>query len=201
MILLIDTDIFCKLGLAGILKEAAALFGVPLTDCGRLPALPHMLRRGGLRKRYGAQTCDALLPLAEQVPPVDEAAAEWLDRFTHVEGIDPGEAQLYALAAERQLSVLTDDKRALQALKEVVGAPEALSGRVAVLESVLLVLCEQRGIEDVRARMAALSGMDLMVQTCFSLDNTDPREGLRSYLAAITVEVHPLLLWRPGSPT
>ena len=75
----------------------------------------------------------------------------------------------------------------------------ALSGRVAALESILLVLCDRLGADGVRARTVELAGLDTMVQVCFSPANPDPSEGLASYVSALTLEVHPLLLWQPGS--
>ncbi len=68
MRLLVDTDAFCKLAVGGVLHDAIALLGADLSECGRLPALPHMLRRGGLRKKFGPKACDALLPVANEVP-------------------------------------------------------------------------------------------------------------------------------------
>jgi hypothetical protein len=85
-------------------------------------------------------------------------------------------------------------------LKDAPDVVEALSGRVAVLESILLPLCEHRGVEDVRSRVAPVARLDIMVKTCFSVGNADPRAGLTSYLEAFTAEVQPLLLWQPGSP-
>lgn len=50
MRLLLDTDAFCKLGAAGVFDDALSLLGLSVSDCGRLPALPYMLRKGSLRK-------------------------------------------------------------------------------------------------------------------------------------------------------
>jgi hypothetical protein len=41
MNLLVDTDAFCKLGVAALLEDAAGVFGARLTECGRLAALPY----------------------------------------------------------------------------------------------------------------------------------------------------------------
>lgn len=46
--LLLDTDIFCKLGVADLLDDTLSILGLKYSDCSRLPALPHMLRRGRL---------------------------------------------------------------------------------------------------------------------------------------------------------
>jgi hypothetical protein len=199
MALLIDSDAFCKLGVAGLLEDAAGLFGLMLGDSARLPALPYMLRRGALVRRFGIAACNTLLPIAEELPAIPEADAPLLDRLLRIEAIDPGEAQLLAVAMEHRLTLLTGDKRSLRALKDVPEVLEALSGRIAIIESVLLGLCEQRGVEYIRAHVAVLAGHDTMIQTCFSPDNTDPGAGLTSYLNAIAVDVRPLDLWQPPS--
>ena len=100
MKVLIDTDAFCKLGLAGLLTDAVATLGAQLPDCERLPALTHMLRRGSVPKRFGKENCESLLKTADAVPSLQPPTSEWLDRFLPAPGIDPGEAQLFSAAAE-----------------------------------------------------------------------------------------------------
>lgn len=197
MKLLVDTDAFCKLGLAGLLRDAALTLGADLSECGRLPALPHMLRKGRLRKRLGSQACDGLIPLADGMPIVPTPSIAWLDKFTSIEAIDPGEAQLFAAAAEVDLMIVSGDKRALRAMKAIEGLPEALSGRIAVLEAILLALCDRLGLEEVRRRVAPLADLDTMIQVCFSSSSSDPREGLKSYFQSLVTEVEPLALWDP----
>ena len=97
MRLLVDTDVFCKLGMGGLLHDAIALLGADVSECGRLPALHHMLQWGRLRKVYGPEACDALLPLANEVPIAIQPGDTWLDRLTPFEAIDPGEAQIFAV--------------------------------------------------------------------------------------------------------
>lgn len=197
MKLLIDTDMFCKLGMADLLTESVDLFGASLAECARLPALTHMLRRGQLRRHYGDDVCDRLLPLADTVPAVGSASSEWLDKFVPIESIDAGEAQLLSIAAEHGLVLMSSDKRAVRALSAVPDIQAPLSGRVCVLEAVLLALCERYGVDEIRKRVAALSVKDQMVRMCFSLGGSDPREGLFSYLRNIADDVSPLILWTP----
>ena len=135
MKLLIDTDVFCKLQVAGLLSDAAGLLEARLDECGRLAALPHMLRRGRLRKQLGAEVCDALVPVAVGLPVAPQPSDVWLDRLVPIEGIDIGEAQLFAAAADTGLLVMSGDKRALRALKNMGGFPVALHGRIVVLET------------------------------------------------------------------
>lgn len=197
MQLLVDSDAFCKLGIAGLLGNAASLFGMDLTNCRRLPALPHMLRRGRLRNLYGATYCDGLLSTVEAVPPLPRPGDLWLDRLAHVPAIDPGEALLFASAAECSHLVLTGDKRALRALVTVPGFPEALSGRIVVLEAVLLGLCDRHGSELIRQRVEPLAASDTVIEVCFSSGNPDPQVAILSYFTALATEVAPLALWNP----
>ncbi len=195
MKLLIDSDAFCKLGIAGVLDDLAAQLGATLTEAGRLPALPHMLRRGKLRRLYGGANCDSLLTLANALRPVPDAPPEWLDALVHLDGVDPGEAQLFALAASQCLYVATGDKRALRALRGVPQLVDALDGRVVVMEAALLSACTTLGVDVVRLRVVPLGEADTMIRVCFS-GNGDPRQGLLSYLEHTEQEMQPLTLWR-----
>ena len=196
MRILIDTDAFCKLTIGGVLDDSLNLFGASLSECGRLPALPYMLRRGRLRTLYGAETCDALLSAAMDMPVIESSSDSYLDLLIAVPDIDPGEAQLFAAAAATDLHLITGDKRALRALRNVEGMPDALSGRVIVLESALLELCETLGLEEVRRRIEGLGQFDNVVRICFSEHNNDPAACLMSYFHGLAEEVSPLTLWQ-----
>lgn len=197
MKLLVDTDAFCKLGVAGFLQDAAHIFRAGLQECGRLPALPHMLRKGRLRNLYGAEACDALIRVADAMPVVHQPSVTWLDKLTPVDTIDPGEAQIFAAAAELGLIVVSADKRALRAVKNVQGFADALAGRIAVLEAVLLALCDQLGHEEVRQKIAPLAALDKVLKVCFSHGNPDPGATLLSYHRTLEADVEPLVLWDP----
>lgn len=197
MPLLVDSDAFCKLGIAGLLGDVPGLFGLGFADCRRLPALPYMLRRGRLPKLYGAKTCDALLGAVETIPAVPPPSDAWLERLAHVPAIDPGEALLFAAAAESGHLVLTGDKRALRAVKDAPGFADALLGRVVVLEAALLGLCDRHGAEVIRGRVAPLLGSDTMIAVCFSPANPDPPAALLSYFHAFATDVAPMALWTP----
>ena len=199
MKLLVDTDAFCKLGVAEFLEDVAGIFNAGLHECGRLPALPYMLRKSRLRRVYGEATCDNLLSFAELMPVVPQSSITWLEKLTPIEAIDPGEAQIFAAAAEAGLIVISDDKRALRVLKNIEGFASALSGRIVVLDALFLSLCRQIGDEEVRRRVAPLVKLDMLVSVCFSSDNSNPREALLSYYRSITADSLPLILWDPGT--
>ena len=201
MKVLVDTDAFCKLGLAGLLTDAVASLGAQLTDCERLPALPHMLRRGSVPRRFGKENCESLLDTANAIRPLQPLTSDWLDRFLPVPGIDPGEAQLFSAAADRKLFVLSGDKRALRVLAKVEGVAQALSGLIVTLEAVLIALHDSVGADALRTRVAPLRPFDTTVGICFSDGNADALSAVWSYYNNLASEVAPLTLWRPPSRT
>jgi hypothetical protein len=197
--LLVDTDVFAKLGIAGLLDQLCELFGVSIDACARLPALPHMLRRGALPALYGKEACERLVVIAESMQLAPAASTEWLARLANVPQIDPGEAQLFASAAEHRLIVVTGDKRSVIAASKVDGMVEALAGRVASMEALLLGLCRRLGREHVRSALKPLVTIEdrkeKMVRVCFSDGNSDPEGALQSYFSDLKRNVAPLVLW------
>ena len=195
MRLLVDTDAFCKLSVGGVLDDALHLLQVKPEECGRLPALPHMLRRGQLRRRLGDQVCERLLPIAMKLPLAPQPSPTWLDKLALIPDIDPGEAQLFAAAAESTLLVLSADKRALRSLKDISDVADGLRGRVVTLEAIFIALCDRHGAENVRARVSDLTNHDTMIKVCFSHGTPDPVSALSSYLQTLETELAPLTLW------
>ena len=199
MKLVIDTDAFCKLSIAGLLADAAGLFKASLSDCGRLPALPYMLQRGSLPRLYGHDTCNALIAQAATMQVCPQPVAASLEPFTLSEAIDPGEAQLFAAATEFNLMVISGDNRAVRCLKHLTAVHQALAGRIATIDGLLLALCRQLGPAYVRPRVAPLSSHDKTLAACFSPGTSDPEEGLLSYYRSLVADVHPFTLWDPGT--
>ena len=197
--LLLDTDAYCKLGVAALLADALAVFDVPIHACGRLAALPYMLRRGGLRRKFGDNASDQLASLAEGIPVAVVPGDDWLDPLTRVPSIDPGEAQLLAASAEHRLLVLTGDKRALHGIKDIPGYAEALDGHVIVLEAILAELCMRLGEDAMRSRIRPVTEVDIAVRNCFSGSLSCATVALRSYYQHLAVDLQPLRLWEPPS--
>ena len=195
MRLLVDSDAFCKLAASDLLPDAAMLFDAQLQQCGRLPALPYMLRSGGLQRTYGAAVCERLIPLAESIPAIQQVSNLWLEQLAPVPAIDPGEAILFATAADLQLPVLSGDVRALHALKRLDGFPEVLAGRIVLLEAVLLALCGKLGAAALREQIEPVQHVDTVMSICFSPGGHDPEQGLRSYLSDRRRGLAPLVLW------
>ena len=197
--LLIDTDAFCKLGIAGLLTDAIEVLGATIEKCGRLPALPYMLRRGGLRSRLGDDASDTLALLAEMMSLAAQPSEAWLDPLTAEPSIDPGEAQLLAASAEHGLLLLTGDKRGLRSVKNIPDYSKALDGRIIVLEAILAELCMKQGGCTVRSRICPMMDVDVAVRVCFSDSNASPVVALLSYYNDLSADVEPLELWKPPS--
>lgn len=196
--LLVDTDVFCKLFVAGLFADAIAVLGVSIQECGRLPALPYMLRRGRMRQILGGDVSDELAFHAEGMPVAMEPSQSWLEPLVEVESIDAGEAQLLATCAEHRLFLLTADKRGLLGLSTVAGYPQALSGRIIILEAILAELCVKVGENEIRSRIQPMVTMDVAVKNCFSNSEESPLVGLISYYDDLAANVEPLQLWRPS---
>ena len=192
--LLVDTDAYCKLGVAGLLTDAMAALGVQPQECGRLPALPYMLMRGRLRREFGDYACDALARMADGIPVAIPPSDVWLAPLTTAFSIDPGEGQLLAASAEHGLLLLTGDKRGLEGVKDIPGYAEALDRRVVALEAVLIELCVTRGVDEIRERIRPLTEVDAVAKVCFSESNPTPLAGLLSYYLNLVNDLHPLNL-------
>ena len=201
MLLLLDTDAFCKFAAAELLSEAASAVGADLAQCRRLPALPHMLRRGRLRRALGDTVSDSLIPVAEGIEAAPAATEAWLDPLVGVRDIDPGEAQLLAFGAEHEAVVLTGDKRSLLAARNVPALVGPLRGKIALPEVVFHRLCETLGDQKIHSAVLATSPSDVMLKVCFSKGNRSPRQSLESYIADSRRTLAPLELWTPPPRT
>ena len=195
MRLLVDTDVYCKLSISDLFRDAIQLLGLDLSTCSRLAALPHMLARGKLRKTYGPEACDGLIQEVLSMPTIVCPTGLLFDQLAAIPSIDPGEAQLFAVSSESDSLVMTGDKRALIALKQTPEALNALSGRIVVLEAILIALCDLLGAEVVREKIQRVSAFDTAVRVCFSPGNEHPRQGLESYFDDLAGDVLPLVLW------
>ena len=195
MNVLVDSDVFCKLGAANLLEPALRALQCELKDSRRLPSLPYMLGRGQLPDTYGVETCARLAAVASSIPVVGEPSTGWIDNLASVTDIDPGEAQLFTKAAEDGVFVMTGDKRALRALRAIPELCVALCGRIVVFEAILILLCADLGIEVVSQSIRPVRDLDSALRVCFSDTNSAPVDALSSYFFDLVQQVHPLVLW------
>lgn len=195
--LLFDSDAFCKLGVAGLLEPCADLFGVTLQECGRLPALPHMLRRGRLVHLYGANTCKQLLSACARMPSVPRVSGPTLTMLATQPGIDPGEALLIAQIAEHGGWVVSGDKRCLIPLSGIPDLHPKLDHRIATIEGVLLALSVHKNPEEMRDSIRRVRPYDTSIDICVLPNGLPSIEGLRSYHCDAANKALPLRLWTP----
>lgn len=195
--LLVDSDAFWKLGSGDALSEFAAHLGIQPPDCARLPALPHQLERGRLHRKLGADRCMRLRVAAAAMRPAPAAPSRWMDLLVGVPDVDPGEAQLYALAAEHGAYVLTGDKRSVSAIRAVPEVASAVAHRVILPEPALFTLCLVKGEDWVRRAIQDVRELDQMLQVCFSDGCRSPGVSLSSYIRHDMTEFHPIALWTP----
>ena len=195
MNVLVDSDVFCKLGAANLLEPALLALRCQLKDGRRLPSLPYMLRRGRLPDSYGVEACTRLAAVASTIPVVGEPGNRWLDSLASVTDIDPGEAQLFAKAAEDGMIVMTGDKKALSALSTIPGLSVALCGRIVVLEAILMSLCAAFGVDIISQSIRPIRHLDTTLRVCFSDTHSTPVDALSSYYEDLVERVHPLVLW------
>jgi len=147
----------------------------------------------------GDVASDSILPLTSTMPMIRQPNTAWLEKLARVESVDPGEAQIFAVAAETGLTVISGDKRALCALKGISDFVEALRGKIVTLEAILIALCDRCGLDEVRRRVQTAIHCDKMVRVCFSPGNTDTLMALNSYYRSTITELDPLVLWNPRS--
>lgn len=141
---------------------------------------------------------EVLIAAAVSFPTMPEPSAEWLDKMATAIAIDPGEAQIYALAAEHGALVLTGDKRALKAVSLLPELYTKLDGNIVTMEAVLLGLIVQMTDADLRARGKVLGTYDQMAKAVFASSNSALDNALGSYFVSLEAESAPLKLWRPS---
>jgi hypothetical protein len=75
----------------------------------------------------------------------------------------------------------------------------ALAGRVVVLETVLMELCDTLGVDDVRAQIAPTLAIDTTLRVAFGSKSESPIVLLRTYFDDLRRNAPPELFWLPTS--
>lgn len=184
---LLDTDMLILLTAAGLLERVAHHFGYTPDQIRRLPAALHQVRKSKrFRDNYGEEVLQriaaSVAAIQEVEPPID---LELLDTLNA--SMDPGEAQLVAIAAAQRCTLLVSgDKRAIGDLARcgAVGCIEAISGRIVCLEAVLWVLLMQSDPQQIRAAFMPVLGhatLRIVLSEHAVADRQRCREGIRNY--------------------
>lgn len=205
-LLLVDSDCFVLLGISGLLLDGIRCLGFDPNRARRLDALPYMLRRGRLARRYPEEHLLEVRSLCDDVEPLTESAADARIRqaLAETDAIDVGEAELFALMTEKPGYYLsTGDKRSLIALATSPDLREvyrAVKGRVICVETLLERLVKSQGIAPVAKAVTPLRPFDRMISAIFSRDEATPEaaclEGLASYVRDLESKIGPGFLMR-----
>src|SRR5262245_31868063 len=146
MICLSDNDIIYKLAACDLLIDAWTALGLTVGNVCVLPTAKHKFglttKPDKAEKRYGTDIVVRIGKFLSNAREIDFGVpATDLQLLANVDGIDAGEAVLYAAAAQSEACRLaTGDKRSLRALAEDVncrGIAGRLSGRIICLEQIV----------------------------------------------------------------
>lgn len=200
MQLLIDSDVFCKFAVCGILSDVSAMLGATRGTCWRLPDLGYILtnRKSRHYRDLGPQLAAVAADVAKDYQSLPLGDPAMLSLFTGVKGIDPGEVRLFAAAASSaDALILTGDKRAITALGQVrADVRGRLYGKIVPQDAALLRLCEREGFERIVARVHPHAVCDGTMRLCFPRAKCDPRECLSSYVRGLTESTDEALIHR-----
>ncbi|MEX0654151.1 MAG: hypothetical protein WD534_10030 [Phycisphaeraceae bacterium] len=180
--LLIDSDAFILLATSGYLNRLAHLLGIPHEEVRRLGPLPHMLRGKKMCKAYPTEIRELVIAVCENVAELDERAEDpdFEQRLLDVPDIDSGEAELYALLAERpHYYLVSNDKRAMRALArtdEVSDIRNMIAGRVVCLQAALRMLIENDDFGTIATAFTPLRECETTIRVIFSRGEETDRE-------------------------
>jgi len=162
-LLLVDTDIFIILSAAGLLENVISLLAFDFAHTRRLPALEHQLRAGAsFKRKYPDTIREAALRLAQRISGLGEKPHDptLRQKLIACDGIDDGEALLFALLAEQKNWILaTGDKRAITALATTPALQDIcdlIRGRIVCLETIVPALLNIKGMKSVASAFAPL---------------------------------------------
>lgn len=190
---LLDNDAMLKLSQYGLLDSALAVLGtdveaVRVLNTARYSLLPTNNRLKRCKDEAAANRLEAFL---EKATPIntDNLDADTLDALTSFQGIDPGEAVLFAAASSDTNALLvTGDKRAIAALSSNYGLSQItskLEGRIYSLEAIVALLVK-KDFELTQHFVRQQPQVDKALTNIFGVSSAasfiSVEEGLRSYI-------------------
>jgi hypothetical protein len=192
-----DNDILIKLAGCALLDHFFDALERPAICIA--PAARYSLPKQAKKQIQNSQSVKTLCEWIARLPaatPVQDAAL--LDRLSEIQGIDSGEALLFAAFFEspQPTQLITGDRRALRGLlahqAQLHSLNERLQGAVYTLESAILLLIAHYGFAEINEILHARSIKDKVIDQAFG-----PGRDLthaRSCLSAYTREVLPFLV-------
>jgi hypothetical protein len=197
-LIFLDSDLFVLHAGAGLLEEFITSTGCALSGARRLEPLPQMLKRGPMVRAYPEGVRQRAEAWCSVVRAVDRAPSpSTLDQLLSVAEIDPGEALLFAAAAEADSAlVATGDRRACAALNAARGLDDVraqLKGRVICLETSLQLLLERVGYLALVESLSAVRECNQTLRVLLPQGEATPerafREGLESYARELASQI------------
>jgi hypothetical protein len=202
--LLIDNDAVLKLARYGLLTITLDAFGLSPNFVYVLPTakyslLPSTRRLHRCKDERTANSLEEFFSVAN-VLASDSADYTLVDLLSEQEGIDAGEAIMFAIAAQDQNAfVLTGDKRALAALRSADAASaisDALTERMLTLEIVFASLI-QYDFTVVQEYVRTQPTVDKALSNAFGVvapaSFQSVQDALNSYIAHLKNVTDPLL--------
>lgn len=204
MIVLADNDIILKLAQCDLIGDLADILGEPVDEIFATPTAPYQLLPKKADKALEKCGCEAtvqriknFLNAASEIPAIQDDLL--LQALVSINGIDDGEALLFAAATELPTPMLiTGDRRALCALlanhDRLLTVSAALQGKVVTFESAILLALRKLGFAIVKQKLLSSPKPDAMLRLVLKSDmrESDLVECLTSY----SKEVEPLLAFR-----
>lgn len=195
-----DSDCLILFAGAGLIPQLLAALDREVGSARRLGPLPEMLRGGRLTRTYPLSLRQRAEAWCSTVAGVDHAPdAAMLDRLLAIEGVDPGEAMLFALAAGVEGAIVaTGDKRACAALTAASPSLEPeLGGKILCLEPALGLLLEAVGFATLAPALAQVREHNATLRVLLPQGEATPedtfRTGLDSYLRDVRSRLGALL--------
>jgi hypothetical protein len=198
---LVDNDILLKTACYGLFDELLSKNFSSADQIGILGAarfvVTKLLRKRALRgdREEAVKRLNEFIECIVIVEPTTEEQIMAADFELAAQragvALDTGESQLCAILITRALQQLfTGDKRAIQAIKELLDSDTRLHflcGKVQCLEQMILRAVSENNVQLFRAAVCAEPEVDKTLAICFSCNRADAsletiREGLNSYI-------------------
>ncbi|XZN94361.1 MAG: hypothetical protein ACM65K_15815 [Microcoleus sp.] len=168
----VDNDIILKLAACNLFEEALTSFNLTKADVRVLPSASFKFRKDNrLAKIYTMVGVERAIEIVKSCVSIEQSpnAAE-IEALTAIEGIDAGEAVLFATTdTANKFYILTGDKRCLKALasSSLKDIKYRISGRVLCFEQIILRLIETCGFAEVKAKVVPVRECDTALKVAF----------------------------------
>lgn len=201
--LYIDVDAACKLAHWNILQGLPELTGFQWNEIATVSSLKYRAQRATAipdgRLFHTADAAKNVLACLEQMGELPEPQIALFSMFENSQQIDTGEAVLLALAmGDTQGYFMTGDKRALRAISQLRDCVDSISGRIIMIEQILLMSLERKGHSWLQENVCPNKNIDKAVSVIMGsrcdCNEENIRSGLGSYIAEIGALCEPTLL-------